>query len=96
MWIEAKTDDFHIMSLKGMHHLSIVSVPYLSCFIEGACHNQISEWVVEGHGIDNILVFFEGKKLISCLCIPNFASSIIGTGNEFCAIFVESAVGQRQ
>ena len=35
------------------------------------------DWVVEGHGVDHILMAFESKKLRSTVNVPNFTRSVI-------------------
>ena len=35
------------------------------------------DWVVEGHGVDHILMAFESKKLRSTVNVPNFTRSVV-------------------
>lgn len=38
---------------------------------------DVRNWVVEGHGVDHILMAFESKKLRSTVNVPNFTRSVI-------------------
>ena len=51
--------------------------------------------IVEGHGVDDIGVLFEGKEFFAGVGVPYFAGAIVGTSNKSVSRFVERAVGQR-
>lgn len=38
---------------------------------------NLRSWIVEGDGVDHVLMAFESKKLRSTVNVPNFTSSVI-------------------
>lgn len=45
--------------------------------VRGMVKRDVRSWVVEGHGVDHILMAFESKKLRSTVNVPNFTRSVI-------------------
>jgi len=42
-------------------------------------YRDLRSWIVEGDGVDHVLMAFESKKLRSTVNVPNFTSSVIAS-----------------
>jgi hypothetical protein len=82
------------VSFERIFAFSSLTIPNLRGFIETSRHNKVSEWIIEGHRINDILVLLQRELFIACFCVPDFASPIIRACDKFGSIFIESAVRQ--
>ena len=96
MWVEAEAYNLLAMALQRISHLTCHRVPNLSCFIETSSHDEVAEWVIESHGINDILVLLETQQLCTSLGVPDTARPIVRASNEFITSLVEGTVGERQ
>ena len=57
---------------------------------------DLPEGVVEGHGVDDVGVLVQGKKLLSGVGVPDLAGAIVRASDELVSGLVEGTVGQRK
>jgi len=61
--VEAETHDLHVVAFERVHHLPVVCVPDLGCFVERPRHYEVAERVVERHCVHYVFVFLEVEQL---------------------------------
>ena len=94
MGVEGKADDLHGVTLQSMVQLASVGVPDLGFFVERSCDDFVSERVIEGHSVDDVIVIIQREQLFSCHGVPDLASSVVGPRNELVATLVKCAISQ--
>ena len=77
-----------------MVSLTSVRIPDLRLAVEGTGDNLISVRIVECHSIDDVRVLVQGKKLLTRIRVPYFASAIVAARDELTSVLVECTVGQ--
>lgn len=60
--VERQADDFHFVSLEGVVSLASVGVPDFGGAVEGASDDFVAVRVVEGHGVNHILMFLQREQ----------------------------------
>lgn len=94
MGVEGKADDLHGVTLQSMVQLASVGVPDLGFFVERSCDDFVSERVIEGHSVDDVIVIIQREQLFSCHGVPDLASSVVGPRNELVTTLVKCAISQ--
>ena len=79
-----------------MVSLTSVRIPNLRLAIERTGDNLVAVRIVERHRVNDVRVLVQGKKLLTRIRVPYFASAIVAARDELASIFVERAVGQRE
>jgi len=77
-----------------MVQLASVGVPDLGFFVERSCDDFVSERVIEGHSVDDVIVIIQREQLFSCHGVPDLASSVVGPRNELVTTLVKCAISQ--
>jgi len=90
--VEGKADDLHGVTLQSMVQLASVGVPDLGFFVERSCDDFVSERVIEGHSVDDVIVIIQREQFFSCHGVPDLASSVVGPRNELVTTLVKCAI----
>ena len=77
-----------------MVSLSSVCVPDLRLAIERTSDNLVAVRIIECHRVNDIRVLVQGKKLLTRIRVPYFASAIVAARDELTSVLVECTVGQ--
>lgn len=94
--IKSDSTDFTLVTNKFGDALTRGHVPDISGAVKGAGDYLIAEGVVESEGLDNVVVSRKGVELLSVVSVVEPAGSILGSGDEAGAVFVEADVGEGQ
>lgn len=62
----------------------------------GEARQDLPKRIIEGHGVDDVAVSFEGEQLLSRVCVPDLARAIVAASDKFLACFVEGAIRKGQ
>jgi len=85
MRVEGQADNLRGVASKCVVQLARFCVPQARCFVKRASDNLITIGVVEGNGVHNVAVAFQGEQLISGGGVPDFACTVVTTRDELVA-----------
>lgn len=90
--VEGKTHNFRRMSTIRVVQLAGLRIPQLTSLVKRSSDDLIAVGIVEGYCIHDVSVALEGQQLIPSNGVPNFACSVVTSGDEFITRFVKSAI----
>jgi len=65
------------MPLQCVIQLSSLGVPNLGLLVKATSNDFVSEGVIEGHGVYDIVMVIKGKQFFSRHCVPDLACAIV-------------------
>lgn len=92
--LEGNAHYFLLVSSESVQTLSL-QTPYFRSLVEAAGRNLVSIGIVEAETIDDVFVALQGGHQIPGVSVPEFAGSVIGSGDKLGSVLIEGAVGER-
>lgn len=94
MGVKGQADNFLAMPSEGQQAFPHVDVPYFGCFIKGPGGDFITEGVVEGNAVHDVLVALEALQLLAGVGVPEAAGAIVRPRYKRSPVFVKGAIRQ--